>query len=148
MKVVCLSNGNILKNAKKVVAIFATIYTIITILATISVCGDIKNNSTTELGLFNILSLVWFQIVVILFFLITMYIYNKKGNVGVIFELILGVALLVNVIVNILISEFVGALVLLNFVFPVLILLHALKVVISLYRQNHGDHIKKIFEIK
>lgn len=137
-----------IKNPKLFILIITLIYATLTILACVSAVNDISNISTTSVGIGTVLSLVWFQICIIGFLVITYYMYSKKGNKGVILEVIIAVALILNVVANMLISGAVNSLVFLNFVIPLALLIHSFLYVYSNYIEKKQIEIKKKFNIK
>lgn len=143
-----MSEDKIIKKAKLVVLIYTAIYTVLTILATISAVGDIENMSTTDIGIGNIFSLIWFQLLVIAFMLATYFMYAKKGRTGIILEFVLGIALFINVIINTMIVNVFSPLALLNFVIPIAILVHAFLVLLKIYNLKKEVKIKELFNIK
>ena len=81
--------------------------------------------------------------------MVTTYcIYCKKGSKGVIFEFIIAIALILNVIINMVISEATSTLVFLNFVIPVAMLIHSFLFVYEIYMQNKEAKIKDLFNVK
>jgi len=143
-----MSEDKIIKKAKLVVVIYTVIYAILTILATISAVGDMENMSTTEVGIGNIFSLIWFQLLVIAFMIITYFMYEKKGRTGIIIEFVLGIALFINVIVNTMIVSSFSPLALISFIIPIAILIHAFLVLLRIYNLKREVKIKELFNIK
>lgn len=143
-----MSEDKIIKKAKLVMLIYTVIYAILTILATISAVGDIENMSTTKVGIGNIFSLVWFQLVVIAFMICTYFMYAKKGRTGIILEFILGIALFINVVINTMIVNAFSPLAILSFVIPLAILIHAFLVLLRIYNLKREVKIKELFNIK
>ena len=143
-----MSEDKIIKKAKLVVVIYTVVYAILTILATISAVGDMENMSTTEIGIGNIFSLVWFQLLVVVFMIVTYFMYAKKGRTGIITEFVLGIALFINVIVNTMIVSSFSPLALLSFIIPIAILVHAFLVLLRIYNLKREVKIKELFNIK
>lgn len=141
-----LSKGT--KSSKIFILIITLIYATLTILACISAVNDITNMSTTSVGIGTVLSLVWFQICVIAFLAFTYYMYLKKGSKGVIFEIIIAVALILNVVVNMIVSKAVNSLVFLNFVIPIAMLIHSFLYVYGIYIDKKQAELKKEFNMK
>ncbi len=137
-----------LGRAKKFILIIGAIYAVLTVLACISAVNDIKNSSTTDVGIGTVFSLIWFQVCVVIFMVTTYCIYCKKGSKGVIFEFIIAIALILNVIINMVISEATSTLVFLNFVIPVAMLIHSFLFVYEIYMQNKEAKIKDLFNVK
>ena len=137
-----------LGRAKKFILIIGAIYAVLTVLACISSVNDIKNSSTTDVGIGTVFSLIWFQVCVVIFMVTTYCIYCKKGSKGVIFEFIIAIALILNVIINMVISEATSTLVFLNFVIPVAMLIHSFLFVYEIYMQNKEAKIKDLFNVK
>jgi len=143
-----MSEDKIIKRAKVVVLLYTIVYIILTILATISAVGDIENMSTTKVGIGNIFSLVWFQLVVIGFMLATYFMYAKKGRTGIVLEFVLGISLFINVVINTMIVNAFSPLAILSFVIPIAILVHAFLVLLRIYNLKREVKIKELFNIK
>lgn len=143
-----MNKEKLLRKAKVFILTIGLIYTVLTILACISAANDIKNTSTTEISIGTIFSLIWFQLCVIAFMVVTHYMYCKKGSKGVIFEFIIALALILNVVVNMIISNATSSLVLLNFVIPIVMLIHSCLFIYGIYLQNKETKIKDLFNVK
>lgn len=143
-----MNKDKLLKKAKLFILVIGIIYTTLTVLACISAVNDITNMSTTSANIGTVLSLVWFQICVIVFLAFTYYLYAKKGSKGIIFEIIVALALILNVIVNMAISETVNSLVFLNFVIPIAMLIHSFMYVYGTYLEKREVKTKEKFNIK
>ena len=137
-----------LGRAKKFILIIGLIYAVLTVLACISAVNDIKNSSTTDVGIGTVFSLIWFQLCVVIFMVATYCIYCRKGSKGVIFEFIIALALILNVVINMVISKATSTLVFLNFVIPVAMLIHSFLFVYEIYMQNKEVKIKDLFNVK
>lgn len=143
-----MSEEKIINGAKKIILCFILIYVILTILATISAVSDMKNMSTTPVGIGNVFSLIWFQLLVIAFMGVTYFMYLKKGRTGMLFEFILGLALFINVVINTMIVNTFSSLAILSFVIPVAILIHTFLVLLKIYNLKKDIKIKELFNIK
>lgn len=142
-----MNKDKLLKNAKMFVLIIGIIYLTLTVLACISAVNDIENMSTTSVGIGTVLSLIWFHICILAFLAFTYYMYSKKRNIAVVFEIIIATALVLNVIVNIIIADAVSSLVFLNFVIPMALLIHSFWYVYGMYWQKRQEKTKKEFNI-
>lgn len=136
----------LLKSTKLFILIIGIIYATLTVLACISAINDITNVSTTSANFGTVLSLVWFQICIIAFLGFTYYMYSKKRNVAVIFEIIIAIALILNVIANIIIVKAANSLVFLNFIIPAALLLHSIWYVYGIYLQKVQEKTKEMFK--
>ncbi|MBR5227266.1 MAG: hypothetical protein IKV94_01330 [Clostridia bacterium] len=143
-----MDEKKIISKAKSFTIILGLIYLIITILATVSAFGDISNNSSTEAGIGTIFSLIWFQLVIVVAFLVVFLVYNIKGRLGILFELILGIALFLNVVINMLLASNFTAIALLNFVIPLVVLVHSFLILLKIYKANRKIKLKELFGIK
>lgn len=142
-----MDKDKLFKKAKMFILIIGVIYLTLTVLACISAVNDIANSSTTTISFEIVMSLVWFQICVVAFLAFTYYLYNKKSYKGIIFEIIIATALILNVVVNMMISNIANSLVLLNFVIPVALLIHSFLCAHGMYLQNKEMKIKKMFKV-
>lgn len=143
-----MNKEKLIKSAKIFVLSVGIIYITLTVMACISAINDIENASTTNVGFGTVVSLIWFQVCIIVFLGLTYYVYCKKGNKGIIFELIITVALFLNVIVNMMLSKETSSLVFLNFIIPTCMLVHSLLFLYGMYIHGKEAKIKELFNIK
>ena len=116
-------------NQKNVLLIIAVIYTLISILAITSYLSSIARVSTTTYSIGGLLSAMWWQLLMIILLSVAYILYLKKGKLGAFLEIIIGLAMFINVIVSIVLQGANLLAIVLELIFPFALMLHGFYVI-------------------
>lgn len=109
-----------------IILILGLIYVLITVLAIISYASQMNNMSTTVVTFGTIIGAVWWQILMIGLFVITYILYNKKTILGILLEIIMGIAMLIYIIISVAIMGIDFLALLIELVYPLILTFHGL----------------------
>ena len=113
--------------SKNVLLILGIIYTLITILAIISYLSQMSSISSTPITFWGVLGTIWFQIVIIILFGISYLLYTKKPIIGMLLEVIMGLAMLVYIIISVALMGIDIFALIIELVYPLILVFHGLK---------------------
>lgn len=118
----------IVEKKKSIILLLGIIYTMLTILALVSTISTISSNSTIGFSFVGVLKIMWWPILIILGFALIYILYIKNEKVGAIVELMLGLAMLVNNLMNMIVYGTTSFAVIFSFIFPVFLISQAIMV--------------------
>lgn len=116
-------------SSKNILLILGVIYFLITILAVISYVSKMNSISTTEVTFMSVLSSIWWQILMIILFVVTYVIYNKNEFLGVLLELVIGLSMLANILVSVILMGANLIAILIELIYPFVLVSHSLLVI-------------------
>lgn len=122
-------NKKLVQSSKNILLILGIIYFLITILATISYVSRMNNISTTKVTFLSIIGSMWWQIIMIILFVVTYIAYNKKEFLGVLLELVMGLSMLTNILVSVVIIGANLFAIMLELIYPLILISHSLAVI-------------------
>ena len=111
---------------KNVLLILGLVYTLISILAVVSYVSNMNNISTTPVTVGSVLGAVWWQILMIILFAVAYILYTKKTKLGILLEIIMGIAMLVYIIVSIWSMGLDLLAIVIEMIYPVILVSHGL----------------------
>lgn len=116
----------IIKNKRSIFLVISVIYFLLTVLALVSNIHGINEGSTVTFNSRSIMNIMWWPILIIILLGITYVLYIKKEKLGVMLELIIGLSMLINNLVNMLVSGFDSFVVIFSYIFPTVLIAQAL----------------------
>lgn len=116
-------------SSKNILLILGVIYFLITILAVVSYVSKMNSISTTEVTFMSVLSSIWWQILMIILFVVTYVIYNKNEFLGVLLELVIGLSMLANILVSVILMGANLIAILIELIYPFILVSHSLLVI-------------------
>lgn len=111
---------------KSMLLILGIIYTLISILAIISYVSKMNAISTTPVTFGSVLGAVWWQILMIFLFAITYMLYTKKPMLGILFEVIMGMAMLVYILISVATMGINIFALIIELIYPLILVFHGL----------------------
>jgi len=112
--------------SRNILLILGLAYTLITILAVISYVSKTNSMSTTAVTFGNVLSAVWWQILMIVLFAIAYVLYSKKPIFGMLLEMMIGIAMLVYIVISVAMMGIDFLALVIELVYPLILVLHGL----------------------
>ena len=112
--------------SRNILLILGLVYTLITILAVISYVSKTNSMSTTAVTFGNVLSAVWWQILMIVLFAIAYVLYSKKPIFGMLLEMMIGIAMLVYIVISVAMMGIDFLALVIELVYPLILVLHGL----------------------
>lgn len=122
--------------SKNILLILGVVYTLISILAIISYVSKMSNISTTPVTLSSVLGSIWWQLLMIVLFAASYFLYNKKIVLGVLLEIIMGMAMLVYIVISIATIGMNLFALIVELIYPLLLIFHGLITFKSLTKKN------------
>ena len=119
-------NMKVKTNNKNIVLILGLVYTLISVLAVISYVSRMNTISSTPLTFAAIFSDIWWQMLMIILFVVTYVLYIKKPVLGTILEIIMGMAMLVYMVITIAIIGINAIALLIELIYPLVLIYHGL----------------------
>ena len=119
------SKDNRLKN-KSILLILGTIYTLISILAVISYVSRMNNISTTPVTFGSILGSIWWQILMIVLFVVAYVLYTKKPILGALIEIIMGMSMLAYMVISVAMMGIDILALFIELIYPLVLIFHGL----------------------
>lgn len=113
-------------SGKSVVLILGLVYTLISVIAVISYISRINNISTTSVTFSSIISDIWWQMLMIMLFIVIYVLYAKKTILGAVLEIIMGMAMLVYMVIGIAIVGINIFALIIELVYPLILVFHGL----------------------
>lgn len=124
---------------KSILLILGLIYTLMTILATISYTSSMNNISSTPVTFSSVLGAIWWQILMIVLFALAYVLYDKKNKLGPLVEIIMGIAMLVYIVISIATMGAKFYAILIELVYPLILVFHGLNV----FKKQNKKILKK-----
>ena len=121
---------------KNILLVLGVIYTLVTILAVISYVSDMNNISTTPVTLSSVLGAIWWQILMIVLFVVTYFVYNKNRILGSLLEMVMGMAMLVFIVVSVATMGVNILAILIELIYPLILTLHGLLVFVHVKKKG------------
>lgn len=122
-------NAKLIKSSKNILLILGVIYFLITILAVVSYVSKMNSISTTAVTFMSVLSSIWWQILMIILFVITYIMYSKKEFMGALLELVMGLSMLANIVVSVILMGANILAILIELIYPFVLACHSLLVI-------------------
>lgn len=126
--------------SKSVLLILGVIYTLISILAVITYVSKMNTVSTTPVTIGSVLGAVWWQILMIILFAVTYIVYNKKDILGILLEIVMGMAMLVYIVISVATMGIDVFAIIVELIYPLILVTHGL---ICLKKLNKKTRRKK-----
>jgi len=111
---------------KNILLVLGIIYTMITILAVVSYTSRMNSISTTPVTFGSVLGAIWWQLLMIVLFVVTYVLYNKKILFGVLLEIIMGLAMLIYIVVSVVVVGPNLLAILIELIYPLILVFHGL----------------------
>lgn len=111
---------------KNILLVLGIIYTMITILAVVSYTSRMNSISTTPVTFGSVLGAIWWQLLMIVLFVVTYILYNKKILFGVLLEIIMGLAMLIYIVVSVVVVGPNLLAILIELIYPLILVFHGL----------------------
>ena len=121
-----MKNKSIKGKRNNLLLILGIIYLLISILAVTSYVSRMNTISTTPVTFSSILSSIWWQLLMIAFFVIAYILYIKKPLLGALTELIMGIAMLVYIVISVCIMGINILALLIELIYPLILISHGL----------------------
>lgn len=112
--------------SKNILLVLGLIYTLISILAIISYVSKMNAISTTPVTFGSVLSAVWWQILMIALFAVIYILYTKKTILGTLFEVIMGMAMLVYIVISVATMGIDMFALIIELIYPLILIFHGL----------------------
>lgn len=112
--------------SRNILLILGIIYTLITILALVSYVSKINSMSTTAITIGSVIEDISWQLIMIVLFAITYIVYAKKPVLGVLLEIIMGMAMLVYIVISVAIMGINFLALLIELIYPLILISHGL----------------------
>ncbi len=112
--------------SRNILLILGIIYTLITILALVSYVSKINSMSTTPITIGSVIEDISWQLIMIALFAITYIVYAKKPVLGVLLEIIMGMAMLVYIVISVAIMGINFLALLIELIYPLILISHGL----------------------
>lgn len=112
--------------SKNVVLILGIIYTLITILAVVSYISKTSSMSTTPVTIGNVMGAVSWQLIMIFLFVVTYLLYTKKTIMGVLLEIVMGMAMLVYIVISVATMGIDLLALIIELIYPLILVFHGL----------------------
>ena len=123
-----------------VILVFGLVYTLITILAVISYISTMANISTTAITFGNVMSAVWWQILMIALFATCYIMYKNKMLLGILIEIIMSMAMLVYIVISVATMGIDLLALMVELIYPLILASHGL---IELKKLNKKAKLKR-----
>lgn len=114
-----------LKN-KSIILILGIVYTLITILAVISYVSKMNTISTTPVTIGSVIGSIWWQLLMIVLFAVTYVLYTKKTVLGILTEIIMGIAMLVYIVITVATMGINFLALVIELIYPLILIIHGL----------------------
>ena len=125
---------------KNILLVLGIIYTLISILAITSYISKMNTISTTPVTFGSVLGATWWQLLMIILFVVTYVLYNKKMFLGVLLEIMMGLAMLVYIVISV-VSMGINILALvIELIYPLVLILHGIT---ALKKTNRKNSVKR-----
>lgn len=111
---------------KNILLVLGIVYTMITILAVMSYTSRMNSISTTPVTFGSVLGAIWWQLLMIVLFVVTYVLYNKKILFGVLLEIIMGLAMLIYIVVSVVVVGPNLLAILIELIYPLILVFHGL----------------------
>ena len=112
--------------SRNVLLVLGIIYTLITILAIITYVSKMNNISTTPVTFGSVLGSAWWQLLMIVLFILTYVLYSKKPLLGTLLEVVMGMAMLVYIIISVATMGIDILALLIELIYPLILVFHGL----------------------
>ena len=112
--------------SRNILLILGIIYTLITIVALVSYVSKINSMSTTPITIGSVIEDISWQLIMIALFAITYIVYAKKPVLGVLLEIIMGMAMLVYIVISVAIMGINFLALLIELIYPLILISHGL----------------------
>ena len=126
--------------SKNVILILGIIYTLITVLAVVSYISKTNSMSTTPVTIGNVMGAVAWQLIMIFLFVVTYLLYTKKTIVGVLLEIVMGMAMLVYIVISVATMGIDLLALIIELIYPLILVFHGL---IQFKKINKKQRTKK-----
>ena len=131
-------NNNRLK-VQNIILVLGLVYTLITILATVSYVSSIKDISTTVVTFGTVIGAVWWQILMIVLFTICYILYSKNTLLGIVLELIMAMSMLVYIVISVATMGINFFALLIELIYPLILTYHGLIELKKLNKQSKKE---------
>lgn len=112
--------------SKNILLILGVIYTLISILAVVSYVSKMNTISTTPVTIGSVLASVWWQILMITLFAVSYILYTKKPILGILTEILMGLAMLVYIVISVATMGIDFLALIIEIIYPLILVLHGL----------------------
>ena len=126
---------------KNFLLVLGIIYTLITILAVISYVSKMNSISTTVVTFSTVLGAIWWQLLMIILFAVAFVLYNSKKVLGILLEIIMGMAMLVYIVITVATMGINFLALFIELIYPLILVIHGL---IQLKKVNKNITVKNI----
>jgi len=113
-------------NNKNVLLILGLVYTLVSILAVISYISRMNTISTTPVTVASVLGSIWWQILMIVLFIVAYIFYTKKPILGALLETIMGIAMIAYILVSIWMMGIDIFAFIIEMIYPLILICHGL----------------------
>lgn len=133
--------------SKNILLILGIIYTLLTILAVTSYVSNTNNISTTPVTFISVIGSIWWQLLMIIMFVVTYILYTKKPFLGMLVEIALGVSMLINVIISVAVMGLDLLALTIELIYPVVLITHGFLEFMKLRQKNKKNRRKRVSTI-
>lgn len=135
-----IKNKNRLK-PQNIILVLGLVYTLITILAVTSYVSRMKEISTTVVTFGTVMGAVWWQILMIVLFMICYILYNRRKLLGILLEIIMSMSMLVYIVISVATMGINFIALLIELIYPLVLALHGLNELKKLNKQAKKKNI-------